>query len=221
MVIEGLKDPLAPPLPAPPNGGVARTRWRPFASLDPEVVLRRASAALAPPPSVRVELQGGSLVATGTAPAQWLRAARVQAASLLGVRNLDASAVRVEEQVRLDGLLDELRAWRAHFPIGAAEPDRADLDHLGRLGREADQLAGRVGRWLELEISGGADPSGRPQLNRQLSKRRAEWLEAQVERLELRHARVVATIGAEDRMTERVGRIEVRIRPPVAGEEPW
>ncbi|MDF1505946.1 hypothetical protein, partial [Roseisolibacter sp. H3M3-2] len=79
----GLRDPLARD-PAVVLAGLGmdtagvRWRWEPFVSTEPALALARGRRVLAPPPSVALRMRGDTLVAVGTAPADWVaRAASV------------------------------------------------------------------------------------------------------------------------------------------------
>ena len=96
--LEGLRDPLGVSVGhllrvrgLPPTQ--VRSNLRPFASLEPVFVLKRAVAALEPPDTVRLRLSnGGILSASGSASGAWLARAKVIVTALSGVTrfNLDA-----------------------------------------------------------------------------------------------------------------------------------
>lgn len=91
-VLTGLRDPLAQePLDVPAVAqacvGITVSRqWHTYYALHPIFVEERARAALAPPPTVALQLdQQGVLHATGTAPYQWIVDAQKVARALPGV----------------------------------------------------------------------------------------------------------------------------------------
>ncbi|MER8907872.1 OmpA family protein [Mesorhizobium sp. M0854] len=98
--IAGLRDPLA----ADPQSLLAGTQvdparvhsqWQFYQSLDPEFVLKRLTASLVPPDSVRLSIVNGRIVAEGEAPDTWMDRARAAARQLsAGGPEFDISRVR-------------------------------------------------------------------------------------------------------------------------------
>src|SRR5260370_3356469 len=88
-LVGGLRDALA----ANPEGMLREasvdparvvSEWRPYQSLDPQFVLRRAQDALAPPATVTLTINGDRIVATGSAPSAWIQQARAASRMLPG-----------------------------------------------------------------------------------------------------------------------------------------
>src|SRR5262249_22959318 len=119
FLVAGLRYPLAAdPELVLRQVGIDPTRvvasWAPYQAFDPEIILKRLQTSLEPPPSVTLSVDGGRIVARGSAPSSWLERARMAAAllpvgapgfGLSGVRNAD------EEKERLwDGYVARLRA---------------------------------------------------------------------------------------------------------------
>ncbi|MER8559249.1 OmpA family protein [Mesorhizobium sp. M0578] len=98
--IAGLRDPLA----ADPQALLAGTQvdparvhsqWQFYQSLDPEFVLKRLTASLVPPDSVRLSIVNDRIVAEGEAPDTWIDRARAAAQQLsAGGPEFDISKVR-------------------------------------------------------------------------------------------------------------------------------
>ncbi|TIL55232.1 MAG: OmpA family protein, partial [Mesorhizobium sp.] len=85
--IAGLRDPLA----ADPQSLLSGTqvdparvhsRWQFYQSLEPEFVLKRLTASLTPPKSVRLSIVEDRIVAEGDAPDTWIDRARAAARQL-------------------------------------------------------------------------------------------------------------------------------------------
>ena len=94
--VHGLKDPLAA-LPANLSAEfpavdtpTVRFHWKPFRSLDPQMVLARLSQRLPPLKTVSLHLENGCIVASGTALPPWLEAFREAAADLDESVTIDA-----------------------------------------------------------------------------------------------------------------------------------
>ncbi|TIV92298.1 MAG: OmpA family protein, partial [Mesorhizobium sp.] len=98
--VAGLRDPLA----ADPQSLLSGTEvdparvhsnWQFYQSLEPEFVLKRLSASLAPPDSVRLSVVDGRIVAEGEATTTWINRARAAAQQLsAGGPVFDISGVR-------------------------------------------------------------------------------------------------------------------------------
>ncbi|MER8693310.1 OmpA family protein [Mesorhizobium opportunistum] len=98
--IAGLRDPLAADPQALLSGtqvdpGRVHSQWQFYQSLEPEFVLKRLTALLAPPESVRLAIVDGRIVAEGEAPDTWIDRARAAARQLsVGGPEFDISKVR-------------------------------------------------------------------------------------------------------------------------------
>jgi OOP family OmpA-OmpF porin len=98
--VRGLRDPLAPDplallegLPLRPEQ--LRATWRPYQSLEPEMVLRRIQERLDTPPTARLAWRDGVLVVSGRSTQNWLSRLR-NLAPLLGVEQLDTRQLVLE-----------------------------------------------------------------------------------------------------------------------------
>ena len=95
-LFRGLRDPLAQePLEVLRDAGVDREqldlRFEPYYSLEPELVLARVRALLAPPAGVSLRLEAGQLELSGSAQAAWCARARELAATLPGVSQVTSA----------------------------------------------------------------------------------------------------------------------------------
>ncbi|OWK19318.1 hypothetical protein AJ88_45025 [Mesorhizobium amorphae CCBAU 01583] len=98
--IAGLRDPLS----ADPQSLLSGTQvdparvhsqWQFYQSLEPEFVLKRLTASLAPPASVRLSVVDNRIVAEGEATAAWIDRARAAAQQLsAGGPEFDVGGVR-------------------------------------------------------------------------------------------------------------------------------
>ncbi|TKB83559.1 MAG: OmpA family protein, partial [Mesorhizobium sp.] len=98
--ISGLRDPLAADPQALLSGtevdpARVHSQWQFYQSLDPEFVLKRLTASLVPPDSVRLSIVNDRIVAEGEAPDTWIDRARAAARQLsAGGPEFDISRVR-------------------------------------------------------------------------------------------------------------------------------
>ena len=95
FVVRGLRDPLARnPAALLPSYNLAGDevfgRWELYQALHPALVLARARQVLAPPPGVNLQLEQDALVASGTAPIDWIDTSLRIAPAIAGVTRLDA-----------------------------------------------------------------------------------------------------------------------------------
>lgn len=181
--VSGLRDPLsAEPSVLLAGAGIDPTRleehWRPFLSLDPAIVERRAVQQLHPPDTVTLVLDAdeGVLRARGAAAPVWL--AQTRAAVVPGAAVLDLSGVEMVRSAALEQTVARLEARQILFPIASAVLD-AGASQDGLRGVAADyqqlaELAGSEGWHLELTMVGRADPSGSAERNNLLSMERSQ-----------------------------------------------
>ncbi len=180
-VLEGLWDPLA----GSPEGLLAKhgldprrvsRRFRPFLSLDPELRVKRARAAIQAPDSISIFLQEDVLRLEGSAPHAWILQARKvgNQLGLIGVRELRTDGLKDYD---LELLRAEIEGGKILFPLAssAVTPEQA---RIGRVLAEKSQewingvLA--IGRVARVEVNGYTDLSGTGESNRDLSQKRAE-----------------------------------------------
>jgi len=180
--IQGLRDPLArDPLEVI---GADRVRlygvvwnWKPYLSMEPPLLLRRARQILNPPKEITLRLEGDVLQASGAAPAAWLREARRRAAFILGIRAFDDRSVVIAGQGDLDRARETLTSAALYFEPGSdalSDARRAKLDGLlPSLGTLRDSAAAlQIG--YSIEVVGRADTPGTTAFNLRLSQSRAD-----------------------------------------------
>jgi len=176
--VAGLRDPLAPDPrtfldAAGIDSNAVESRWDPFVSLLPDLILRRAHATLAPPGGVDLSLRDGVLVATGSVPTSWLERARSTALTIPGVRGFE-----VEDQV-LSDLVAGIQGQTLLFPLGSDRPvDPAEVEEVARQVRALDLAARARGRRVTLEVLGSTDDRGDSLFNARLAVARAERVRA-------------------------------------------
>jgi len=177
--LEGLRDPLAKDPSAMVSeadfdSSTVKATWSSYYALEPQLVSTRAQSMLQPPSTVKLTLEGDTLVATGSAPIEWARETRRLAVLVPGISQYrDEGLVTISIPV----LLDQVNRTVIHFRSGFSTIDpseRAVLDAVSTTLRELDQAALQSGQRVALEVLGSSDATGSAVFNLQLSKQRAQ-----------------------------------------------
>ena len=156
------------------DSSTVKATWSSYYALEPQLVSTRAQSMLQPPSTVKLTLEGDTLVATGSAPIEWARETRRLAVLVPGISQYrDEGLVTISIPV----LLDQVNRTVIHFRSGSSTIDpseRAVLDAVSTTLRELDQAALQSGQRVALEVLGSTDATGSAALNLQLSKQRAQ-----------------------------------------------
>jgi OOP family OmpA-OmpF porin len=168
-VLEGLRDPLAErPEVVLRSVNIEPTKvegkWKPFLSLDPEIVLARARRSLEPPEGVQLTLAGDVLEVHGNAPSAWVEKSAQAAVQLPGIREIR---------------FPDLQQWKAmierqllNFLEGSSRLEEGELPKVERLaGWIRAALAAAP---VRVTITGHADRLGIEASNDRLSLARAQ-----------------------------------------------
>jgi outer membrane protein OmpA-like peptidoglycan-associated protein len=180
IYLSGLRDPLAAEprqfvTAAGYDPGALVEHWEPYYALNPVFVLKRATARLRPPASVRLRLQGDTLVADGSAPASWIGESRSRAESIPGVAAYDASAVLDESGAELAAKKKEIEGTAIYFGEGI-QLDAEQTSVARRLARQIVELqaaAARAGRRVGITVTGHTTDKGTELYNQKLGEQRA------------------------------------------------
>jgi len=185
--LSGLRDPLAvDPLKLLGEAGIDPARveahFEPYEGLDPQFVLKRLQASLNPPPGVTFEIDGGRIVAQGSAPSPWISRARKVGSSLpAGAPVLDLSAVRDISEGALGKLRDAIQARSISFDSGKSLPAAGQeqvLDEIASDLNELAKLSSTLHAVTRVTLTGHADSQGQGTSNLSLSVARAETVRA-------------------------------------------
>lgn len=180
--IRGMRDPDA----ALPNAVLAvagadtisvRHTWEPFLSLQPAVVVVRATRTLGRPAGVQFTLRGDTLIAGGRAPLLWVAAAQSARTLPAGVSALDLASVDVAIPADLQLLADSLQASRVLFEAGSVAPGAAGSEPVSRVAQRVGRLQASLnmrGGDVQLDLVGRTDATGSDSANQALSRLRAE-----------------------------------------------
>jgi OmpA family len=180
--ILGLRDPLAvdPSLimqdsKLDPTHVVSR--WHPFSSAVPEFVLARSKAILAPPATVTMNFEDGTLHVSGVAPHHWIVESRRLAPFIPGVVRLQGDQLADLNLKEVEAIKKQIERRGIRFEIGHSEPAPNQDGTFRGLGLEARQLIGaaqsaNVG--VVIDVIGHTDNSGSEETNMKVGQRRAE-----------------------------------------------
>jgi outer membrane protein OmpA-like peptidoglycan-associated protein len=182
-LIRGLRDPLA----VDPQMVLRETaidpvrvvaHWEPYQSLDPQFVLERVQAALAPPPTVSFSVVDGRIVAAGTAPMTWIQRARAASRMLpAGAPAVDLSQVRDVNEGMLGTLRAAIQSKEVRFEYKNPLPSpgqEAVLDQLAAELKELAALSSTLRVTTRVTLTGHSDLTGTGLYNLALSLARAE-----------------------------------------------
>ena len=198
FVVTGLRDPQArDPLTLVAGTGLSADgvegRWAPYLSLDPAMVLQRASARLEPPAGVSLTLDGDVLRVSGAASSAWIAGARERGPLVAGIRVVDATAAA---DAAAAAILAAIDAASPLFVRGSARPAAGQDEVLSNLVihmRELDAVAAAAGVQYKVEIGGHTDADGPDESNLALSRARAEYVRTALQPETLRALEVVTT----------------------------
>jgi outer membrane protein OmpA-like peptidoglycan-associated protein len=178
----GLRDPMA----ADPSALLAAAgvdtasveqHWERYLSLQPQLVLARARAALSPPAGVTLVLAGDTLRVGGSASLRWLATTARAAGLPAGVAALDLSGVTPDLPPELASRVAEVERERILFGVGSAAldgPARAALTRVAAALVRVQTAAAVLGANATIELAGRTDPTGSDAANQTLSRERAE-----------------------------------------------
>jgi|CXWL01.1.fsa_nt_gi OOP family OmpA-OmpF porin len=185
--LEGLRDPLAKdPSAMVIEAGLAPSMvtavWAPYYALAPQLVMIRAQSVLQPPSTVKLQIDGETLVATGSVSSEWARETRRLATLVPGISHYHDEGLVTSS---IQDLLERINRTVVRFGPGSStvEPsERPALRAIGAALRGLDEAATQTGRRVVLEVRGSADPTGPATRNIQLSWERAEAVLASIGR---------------------------------------
>ena len=212
LFINGLRDPLArdPAAmlgPAKLDAADVVATWRPYQGLDPELVLARAKRVLEPPPAVRLEVRDGVLSASGAAPHRWIAAARKESRLIPGILRFEDRDVVDTDRRDLEAVKGRIENRLFLFSPGSAELSPSEAAKLPEATADFARLqaiAASMDLTARVEVTGRGDSEGTDDINRPLSRRRAE--------------RVVAALGAKGIGTANIVAVGVGSARPLREE---
>ena len=152
----------------------------PFLSLDPEILLRRASRILAPTSDTTLKVKDRIIYPGGVATRSWLEKAMLKWPGVVGAEGLNIEGLIVTDPEReaLDALDNTIESFSFEFERGKAEldPDTAQFAALVTNVKSMLEQAQVLGIKVHIDIVGFTDETGTDRINRILSFQRAEIL---------------------------------------------
>jgi len=176
-------DPAALLADAGVDPGDVVLRVEPVVSTDPSIVARRARKLLGAPDSVELAVRDNALVATGSAPAAWIREAAAKAVFVPGVEDVRLEALGDADRMELEAIARRLAGLRVRFAPGSArleDSERKAVDAMLAGLLESAEKTRKMGIPLRARLLGGADSTGAEQTNARLRRQRAEAVRRQL-----------------------------------------
>jgi outer membrane protein OmpA-like peptidoglycan-associated protein len=183
--IVGMRDPMAAsPVQLLQNAGYRTgdvvSEWKPFISLEPKLMEQRVRSILQPPPQVSLKVDElGRLQVTGLAQQQWIKSMQQLAPSLMGISQINTSNLQSSEEKSFQSLQQQVEQTVIVFAQGRTEVEGVPLTQLEKTATQLKsliQLAQILDRKIEIHLEGFADAQGPIDVNRFLSRERAEFV---------------------------------------------
>ena len=197
--------------------------WRPYVSVEPELVLARAAKVLAPPASVRMNFDEGLLSLSGVAPRAWIDSLSAKPPHVPGIGGLNTAELREREQLlaQINRLRGRIEAVTLHFDSGVTRLNENQAGVLSALAPDIARLqdAARMAQIeVRIRIEGFADATGLAEQNLALSQARATAVQAALTQVGLAGELFTHT-GALDESSyfARARRVELKVVFQAAG----
>lgn len=185
-VVSGLKDPLAPDPSAHSDTWLSGSsipveaidfQWRPYQSLDPDFVLKRAKRLLAPPLETNLSFADGVLTVQGTAPHDWVERLKILAPVVPGVEAVDINQLTDQALAGRRAAMDAIKSMVITFIFNTSQvrPDQAHkLKSLVKHVKALERFSQELNQPFEIKIIGHTDSTGTERRNKTLSWERAQ-----------------------------------------------
>ncbi|MGE0826365.1 MAG: OmpA family protein [Candidatus Binatia bacterium] len=195
--VTGLRDPLATDplsflLEAQLDPTQVMSHWEPYQALQPQFVLERAKAILAPPDGLQLQFADGILSASGVAPREWINDAQKIARAVPGVMKFDDSALMDVGAEAQQLQLKELMTAKTQLEHQTVRFSPDTLDFAPGQDEQLKQAAGTlrvlfaaaqfVKQRVQVDVIGHADETGAPLGDQVLSLTRGERVIAELMR---------------------------------------
>ena len=181
-------------------------------------LLAKANEMLTPPSTVRLKVDSGVLVATGTAPFNWhnkLNAATT--AQIEGLVQVNNSELEIAELSVLSKIESELNDYSIHFAwrTGLKEGEENRLPALANQLKTYGTELEKLGVEPEIVLTGFTDSVGNLENNRDLQNERALYIKGRLVGLGLRSnwifVRTGSMEGEQNKVDPSLRRVEVSL----------
>jgi OOP family OmpA-OmpF porin len=136
---------------------------------------------LLPPQTVTLELTGDTLRARGAASQQWLLAAQQKVQAIPAISNFQYDQLINTDLERLKAIKQHIDQQIIFFLAGSEEPvpgQQNVMDALIKQLQELDALAKTISKAYQVKITGHSDSTGNEAFNMQISRQRADSVQA-------------------------------------------
>ncbi len=199
-IFYGLKDPLASnPEQILSDLGYSSSdvvfRLEPFMDLTPEFVRARAMIQLRPPGTVILGGEGRTLALSGEASHAWVEQTRLLGPLITGVSHIDMKQLVDTDVRQFETVKASLERKVLAFGVGEfdlREDQRSTLMDIVHTIQRLDHTAGTLRMTPRVQILGFSSPDGRSEVNTNLSRRRAQTVQRELEAVPLQAVSLAA-----------------------------
>ena len=152
------------------------SRWERYQALDPQFVIQRTKKLLNPPQSVELRIDSGVLVASGSAPHEWVYNCRKFALAVPGVESFDDQNLLDEGMIEPRIMRNQIESRIIRFATGTTRLIPGQSRELKELASEMQKLialAPTVNITPQFLIVGHTASEGGDSVNVNLSQQRA------------------------------------------------
>ncbi len=176
--IAGMRDPLAPdPVAMASDAGLPRERiqskWEVYQALHPDLVMARAREMLEPPAGVTMQMEGGVLKISGSAPHAWISEARLLARGCAGISRFDDEDLVDTDYEEYKAVVPKLEGQIFYYLVNRRDlwpgQDKKYRQFVADVRRFA-RVVRRLGAGQHIEIRGHSRATGDDEVDQSASE---------------------------------------------------
>lgn len=207
--IVGMRDPMAiDPVEVLQASGYKPTdiisQWKPFISLEPALLTSRAKVKLNPPQQVSLNINDkGVLEIAGTASQEWIQSMHPLIPSLTGVTQINETRLDSIERQSFKELQQQLEDTVILFDSGRTrleEKEAVQLEKIAEKIRSCIKLSKTLNLDIQFRIQGFTDSQGSKEGNKFIGQERADWIQEQLLKKEIKSNHLKAEAANESLM---------------------
>lgn len=215
LLLSGLRDPIAASpdsvlQDSPIDAANISLQFRPYQSLENEIILRRLRSALGEDPGIELELTGAALKVTGILTATqfallealpathpMIQSVNLEHAQLAGQKEADAQKELELRHQQLDRLISNVDGWTIGFTarLEISTPAQGQLDRLAGQLIELREMATSLQENLTVNLEGFADGAGSQEMNNKLALDRSRLVLSELSNRGIDPAAISLTAG--------------------------